>query len=515
MIRITKYNEIFSCIDTDSYTKTKLVYLFNIQEPSYYFNPRYKMGLWDGRRKLYSGGNFIYNGLIPFVHKFAESKNIEIKDETEYNTYSLDNNFEDTFKHLVLPFAPRDYQKTAAEKCCGLKKCIVASPTSSGKSYIIYMLTRYMLEHKRAKTKICIIVPSKVLVKQMYDDFADYSKNDSWNIEDYCARISGDFTKDFDKEVIITTYQSLIKCDKELFEEFEGVILDECQGAQSFTNEKAKQLHKILNQCINSRYRFGFTGTFPDEMLFKTNLLKYFVRKIEATDYGQLLENDWISNFKINVIKLNHLVNRNGQQYRDELNFIYEDKFRNEFIKKLLLKNKNNQLVLFKEVEKHAKKLYRDLISDERFKDKHIIFLDGESKAKERDIVKDYIRDENDVILLATYKLLGTGWSVNNLHHIIFAAPLKSKQTLLQSIGRGLRLLKNSNKVCQIWDIVDKFLYNNTLYNQWRYREKAYLQSNFKMQVWDIIDSDRMLENRPKPKTNNRFDRDDADIWGD
>ena len=92
MIRITKYNEIFSCIDTDSYTKTKLVYLFNIQEPSYYFNPRYKMGLWDGRRKLYSGGNFIYNGLIPFVHKFAESKNIEIKDETEYNTYSLDNN---------------------------------------------------------------------------------------------------------------------------------------------------------------------------------------------------------------------------------------------------------------------------------------------------------------------------------------------------------------------------------------------------------------------------------------
>jgi len=494
MIKLDKYNEIFSIIDTDTYTKNKLVRLFHIEEPNYYFNPRYKMGFWDGRRDLYSGGRFIYNGLIPFVHKFAKMNNIEIVDNTEYNTYSTTDNFEETFEHLVLPFPPRDYQKNAAKDCARLKKCVVSSPTSSGKSFIIYMLVRYMLEHKRAKTKLCIIVPSKVLVKQMYDDFADYSKNDEWNVEEHCARISGDYVKDFDKEVIITTYQSLIKCDEEMFKSFEGVILDECQGAQSFTNEKAKQLHKILNQCINSRYRFGFTGTFPDEMLYKTNLLKYFVRKIEAIDYSELLENNWISDFKINVIKLNHFVNRNGQEYRDELNFIYEDKYRNEFLKKLLLKNKNNQLVLFKEVEKHAKKLLRDLQNDERFKNKHIILLDGSSKAKERDIVKDYIRDENNVILLATYKLLGTGWSVNNLHHIIFAAPLKSKQTILQSIGRGLRLLKNSNKVCQIWDIVDKFLYNNTLYQQWREREKAYIDSKFKIQIFDIVEKPEVVE---------------------
>ena len=504
MIKITKYNEIFSTIDTDTHTKTKLVYLFNIQEPNYYFNPRYKMGLWDGRRKLYNGGNFIYNGLIPLIHKYCKVSNIELIDNTDYNVIHKESNFKDTFEHLVLPFPPREYQKNAAELCCALKKCVVASPTSSGKSFIIYMLIRYMLEHKRAKTKLCIIVPSKVLVKQMYDDFADYSKNDDWNVEDYCARISGDYVKDFDKEVIITTYQSLIKCDEELFKSFEGVVLDECQGAQSYTNDKAKQLHRILNFCINSRYRFGFTGTFPDEDLHSVTLLKYFIRKIEATDYSELLENDWISDFKINVIKLNHLVNRNGQEYRDELNFIYEDKYRNEFLKKLLLKNKNNQLVLFKEVEKHAKKLYRDLTTDERFKNKHIILLDGNSKAKERDVVKEYIRDENDIILLATYKLLGTGWSVNNLHHIIFAAPLKSKQTILQSIGRGLRLLKNSDKVCQIWDIVDKFLYNNTLYQQWREREKAYLDSKFKIQIFDINDNERMIENKP---------RDDEDLF--
>lgn len=500
MIKITRYNEIFSVIDTDSHTKARLVHLFNIQEPSYYHNPRYKLGLWDGRRKLYSGGNYIYNGLIPFIHKYAETNKIIVKDDTGYgdkitfNEENLELGFDGMFSHIKLPFEPRDYQKKAVVKSIALQKCVVDSPTSSGKSFIIYMLIRYMLEHKKAKTKLCIIVPSKVLVKQMYDDFADYSKNDDWNVEEHCARISGDFVKDFDKEVIITTYQSLIKCDEELFKSFEGVILDECQGAQSFSTDKAKQLHKILNQCSNSRYRYGFTGTFPDDTLFKTNLLKYFIKRINATDYSELLENNWISDFKINVIKLNHYVNRNGQQYRDELNFIYEDKYRNEFLKKLLLKNQNNQLVLFKEVEKHAKKLLRDLQNDERFKDKHIILLDGDSKAKERDIVKEYIKNENNVILLATYKLLGTGWSVNNLHHIIFAAPLKSKQTLLQSIGRGLRLLKNADKVCQIWDIVDKFLYHNTLWQQWKYREKSYLDSNFNIKIFDIVDESRKPE---------------------
>jgi type I site-specific restriction endonuclease len=98
--------------------------------------------------------------------------------------------------------------------------------------------------------------------------------------------------------------------------------------------------------------------------------------------------------------------------------------------------------------------------------------------------------------------LLGTGWSVNNLHHIIFAAPLKSKQTLLQSIGRGLRLLKNSNKVCQIWDIVDKFLYNNTLWQQWKSREKSYIESNFNIKMYDIVE-----ESKKFPGI------DDTDIW--
>lgn len=488
MIRITKFNEVYCQLDADTYTRNKLVRLFKIKEPNYYFNPKYKAGYWDGTKSLYSGGNYIYTGLVPMVIKWAKRNNLDIIDESKinYDSSYVEETVKKYVEELNLPFEPRQYQVDTMARCIKLNKCAVSSPTSSGKSLIIYMITRMLQQHKKANSKIVIIVPSKILVKQMYDDFANYSQNDSWNVEDNCARISGDYIKDFNKEIIITTYQSLINVDKSFFPRIECLILDECHGAQSYNTEKAKRLHTILNQCINSRYRFGFTGTFPDEMLYKTTLLKYFVNKIEATDYGELLQNNWISDFRINVIKLHHPVNKNGQQYRDELNFIYEDKHRNEFLKKLLLKNKRNQLVLFKEVKQHANKFYQSLIDDPRFKDKHIILLDGDSKVKERDKVKEYIANENDIILLATYKLLGTGWSVNNLHHIIFAAPLKSKQTILQSIGRGLRLLSNSDKNCQIWDIVDKFLYNNTLHTQWKERQRAYESVKFNMKIYDI-----------------------------
>lgn len=499
MIRITHFNEVFSNVETDTHTKHKLMRLFHIEEPGHYFNPMYKLGAWDGRRNLYNGGNLIHSGLIPFIKNYCKKSKIEFEDETKLfprNTKHRED-LSDFIKELKLPFEPREYQLNAVKECIYYKKLAICSPTSSGKSFIIYMLTRYMQNHKRGNNKLLIIVPSKILVKQMYDDFADYSKNSDWNVKENCSRISSDFNKDFNKDIIITTYQSIANEDIEFFKNFEGVILDECHGAQSYNNEKAKRLHVILNQCINSRYRFGFTGTFPDEMLYRLTLLKYFCNKYDATDYHELLENNWISKFTLNAVKLHYLVNKNGQVYRDELNYIYESEYRNDFLKKLLLKNKNNQLMLFKEITKHALKFYNELKSDPRFEGKQIVLLSGESKVKERDFAKKLIAENDNVILLATYKLLGTGWSVNNLHHIIFAAPLKSKQPILQSIGRGLRLL-NSDKNCQIWDIVDRFLYSNILYRQWKEREQHYKSVNFKINRIDIDDYNLVTKKQNK-----------------
>lgn len=496
MIRLTYINNIFSQLETDPSIRNKLIALFTFREPGFMFSRAYKEGYWNGFRQLFKG-SYIYNGLVPYVLKWAKKHKVEvisnIKDIKQKSTEDLDRFLEgiklsgyDKKTKTHFPITLRDYQENSLKEIVRNKKTIISSPTSSGKSLVIYLTTRYCLNKKLDNEKILIIVPSKVLVKQMYQDFIDYSYYDNWDVASKCTRISSDFKKDFDKEVIITTYQSIVNESKAFFERFKCVILDECQSAESFAAQKAKQLHTILDKCGNATYMVGFTGTFPDELLNRLILLRYFHNVYNATDYDELLSREEISNFEICPIKLNHLVYRSGFQYRDELNYIYSDKYRNDFILNLISKNDNNQLLLFTEIQKHASVIYHLLKHDDRFKNHRIILLKGETKQKARDEVKQIIESNNNVILLATYKLLGTGWSVNNLHNLIFMCPLKKKGTILQAIGRGLRLL-NKEKVCKIYDIIDKFQYNNVLYGQWKERAKHYESVGFEFKIKDII----------------------------
>ena len=58
--------------------------------------------------------------------------------------------------------------------------------------------------------------------------------------------------------LIISTWQSIYKNEKEYFEQFDYVMGDE---AHQF---KAKSLTSIMTKCINASYRIGFTGTLSN-----------------------------------------------------------------------------------------------------------------------------------------------------------------------------------------------------------------------------------------------------------
>ena len=61
---------------------------------------------------------------------------------------------------------------------------------------------------------------------------------------------------------------------------------------------------------------------------------------------------------------------------------------------------------------------------------------------------------ENDIICIAITKIFSTGINIKNLHNIVLAAGGKSSVTVVQSIGRGLRLHPDKKEL-NIWDIVD------------------------------------------------------------
>ena len=65
---------------------------------------------------------------------------------------------------------------------------------------------------------------------------------------------------------------------------------------------------------------------------------------------------------------------------------------------------------------------------------------------------------DNNVCVVAISKIFSTGINVKNIHYIVFAGGGKAKIKTVQSIGRGLRLHFNKDKLIII-DVSDQLYY--------------------------------------------------------
>lgn len=143
-------------------------------------------------------------------------------------------------------FERREYQMKTVQQCLSQERALVLSPTSSGKSMIIYMLLRLLQQ------KTLLLVPSTGLVEQMYSDFESYG----FDVSRYCAKLySKSLDKDFDKPVIISTWQSVQKhTDTDFFNNFGVLVVDEAHEAA------AKCLTGIVESATEVRHKFRFYG---------------------------------------------------------------------------------------------------------------------------------------------------------------------------------------------------------------------------------------------------------------
>jgi reverse gyrase len=196
--------------------------------PGAVHSPKYKAKVWDGKKHLY---NFrtkrLYFGLKEHVKKFCEDRDYEcvVHFDDSDDPCSI-KEIEDFAATLKLPngIELRDYQLALVAHAMRQKRMIAVSAVNSGKSICQYILLRYL------NKKSILIVPSKQLVKQMYDDFSLYSKDDStWNVEEKCSQIMEGYSKDNKNHPIqITTWQSLLNQPKEWFKDYRVVLVDEC-----------------------------------------------------------------------------------------------------------------------------------------------------------------------------------------------------------------------------------------------------------------------------------------------
>jgi len=472
-MHISKKNEVYLILDGMSEsTRRELTEFFTFEVPGAKFMPMYRKRIWDGKIRLFSPANGeIYVGLLDYIIKYCGDNNIEYKlEEGVRNERNVVDTVSRGFIKSLKPKSQgksikvRDYQIQAFSHAVGVDRALILSPTASGKSLIIYSLVRY---YHMAGLKTLILVPTTSLVEQMYSDFEDYG----WSPRTYCQKVYQGYTTKVERDVVISTWQSLYKMPKKYFEQFGCVIGDE---AHMF---KAKSLTGIMTKLHGCKYRFGFTGTLDGTQTHRLVLEGLFGPVEKVTSTKKLIESKSLANLKIKCIVLKHPNIREKMTYAEELDYIVTNKKRIDFCCNLLQHLNGNTLCLFQLVEKHGKVLYEGMKGKE-----NVHFVYGATSAEQREEIRGIVDNSISSTTIASYGTFSTGINIRNINNIVLASPSKSKIRVLQSIGRGLRISSGKDSVL-IFDIADDLGKDNYTLRHFTERLNIYNSEQFDYEI--------------------------------
>ena len=200
IIEVSKYDETYNKITCDPGIGFELNDHFTFEVPGAKFMPAVRNKFWDGKIRLYNPMScLLYAGLNEYVKEFAEKRNYQIiyKSDFSADEFSLKeaNDFIDKL-NIPSKYERRDYQVDAFTYAIRNRRALMLSPTASGKSFIIYLITRYY------NARTLIIVPTTSLVSQLASDFADYG----FVSDKFVHRIYAGQDKQSDKPVTISTW---------------------------------------------------------------------------------------------------------------------------------------------------------------------------------------------------------------------------------------------------------------------------------------------------------------------
>ena len=492
-LKIEPVDSVYIKINCERGIAKELSQFFTFKVPNYQYIPAYRNKVWDGQIRLFNiHSHLIYVGLKDYVKSFARERNYLCEDNTpstEKNISEIDvigyvsTKIKPTLDSKSI--SPYKHQINAIRHAIDSDRCLLLSPTGSGKSLVIYSLIRYYETLLPQEKKILIIVPTTGLVSQMYNDFKDYSSGVEWNVDENCHVIYAGQDKITEKRIVISTWQSIYKLSKEYFNQFGAVFGDEAHLY------KSKSLTALMTKLTDCYYRIGTTGTLDGTHTHKLVLEGLFGRVYNVTSTKELMEKELLSDLEIDCITLRYTAKEIQEvkriTYQEEIKWLIENQKRNKFISTLCSRVPGNTLLLFNYVATHGKPLY-EVISKECKNKRKVFFIYGGTDTEQREEIRQIIDKEKNAILIASYGTCSTGINIKNIHNIIFASPSKSVIRVLQSIGRGLRKSKTKNKV-KLYDISDNLCFKKYKNHTMRHldeRRRIYSNENFHWQSVSI-----------------------------
>ena len=453
MIKIEKIDEVFMKVHCEDAYARELSSFFTFKVPNHQFTPAFKKKRWDGTIKLFNlASRLIYVGLLDYVTKFLEERSYKYTIEG-FEKIPFDDKFIDEWLKSQVIYSgkkqiiPHDYQIEAVKEAIKNNRILLISPTGSGKSLIIYLTLKFLLENFES-TKYLIVVPTTGLVTQLASDFKDYSNYDKNLLRQIHLIFQGQ-EKISSKRVTISTWQSIFRESQDYFANFHGIFGDEVHLY------KAKSLSMIMKKLTDTPFRIGTTGTLDNTQAHKLMIEGLFGRVHSVTTTKALMDDNILSKLTINSIVLSYDENEykhiKKARYQDEMEWLVTNEKRNQFITKLCSMIPGNVLVLFNYVDKHGIPLH-NMIKKSTNKDVFMIY--GKTDIEEREQIRHIVDKHDSSVLVASYGTCSTGINIKNIHAVIFASPSKSVVRVLQSIGRGLRKSETKDSVI-LFDIAD------------------------------------------------------------
>ena len=473
---------------------------FTYFAPGHKFHPKVKAKIWDGRIRLFDQRRkTLYKGLLDVAIRFCKERKYEF--EVDVSLKNSTNITQEEVAQFIdslnlqgrgVKLTVRDYQYQAVFKSLESKRNLLVSPTSSGKSMMLYAKIRYHVDVK--KHRILLIVPTTALVEQMFSDFEDYSSANGWNVEDNVQMLYSGKEKLFEKNVMISTWQSLTAMMKNQPSEFQSLVRNVDVALFDEAHQyKATAVLATMEKFIHTEWRTGTTGTLDNSKINELSLRGLMGPVFQVITTKELMDSGQVTELNIRAIVLKYPEEvrkaMSGMKYKEEIDYIIGSVARNKFIVNLANACVGNTLILFNFVDRHGAVLGEMLRATVK-PGRAIYFISGSgTDVDEREEIRRLVETQKDSIIVATASLFSTGINIPSIENIIFAVPTKSTIRVRQSIGRGLRLKAGKN-VCKLFDIVDDLRhksYVNTTMKHFEERVKIYDAEQFQ---WNVLNVD-------------------------
>lgn len=353
-----------------------------------------------------------------------------------------------------------DHQEGAVSAIKSKRQGIVHAVTSAGKSVIIL---KSIVELGQ---KALIVVHRKVLMQQLLEDIDKYIRDENGK-KIQVGIIGGGVNKL--GEITIAIDKTLSKKIGEYKESFGTVFLDECHLSPATT------MFSLINS-LNSRYRFGVTGTLKrkdqkDFLIYATfGEVIFTIGREELEKEGRVVPVEpviWTSDTKFDwdsvVLGLTESGHKNPTQGARLLQekTIMLDPGRNNMILSRVAGLKGKTIVLSRYVDpcyKLQERLERD------FGIKAGVITGKNSK----EALESYnaMKHSDLKVIFATIGCISTGVSISDLDNIVLISPLYTNELLLHQI-RG-RLMRNAKG--KIKGIL-YFIYDQYIFPEWKLKK--------------------------------------------